>query len=58
MKRTTKFYNLITLRFIQKFEDDLKDIRVNPAEDLPDPEDFEEGKTHTAEDVTVQLGES
>ena len=54
MKKMTKFYDLVTLRFIQNFGDDLKDIRINPAEDLPDPEDFKEGEAHTAEEAATK----
>ena len=54
MKKTTKFYDLVILRFIPEFGDDLKDIRVNPAEDLPDPEDCKEGETHTTEEAATK----
>lgn len=41
-KCTSEFYDRITLQFIAKYGDDLESIRKDPAEDPPDPAEFEE----------------
>ena len=54
MKTVGEFYDLIMLRFICKFGNNLSMIKVNPAKDPPDPEDFEENETLTAEEAATK----